>query len=139
MLVDGQPVLKPMAGLNVQRVVNTQALIVNTGAQFYLTALNFWYQAAAIEGPWTCLDNPPAYSGAGPGAAVAAVTATPNQTLDLMQPEPGAPQLKTPPAVRVSTVPMDMDRDRLPAATIPGRGGESSSSQEYRRRRFFWT
>jgi hypothetical protein len=115
-LVDGQPVLKPMEGLNVQRVVNTRALIVQAGAQFYLTALNFWYEAPAIEGPWAQTDNPPAFLAQARDAAVA------TRMVDLMQPEPGAPQPKTPPAVRVSTVPMDLIQTDGPPQLFPIEG-----------------
>ena len=37
-LVDGPPVLRPIPGLNVQRVINTRALIMSLGGRFYLYA-----------------------------------------------------------------------------------------------------
>ena len=115
-LVDGQPLLKPMAGLDADRVTNTRALIVKAGAQFYLTALNFWYAAPAIEGPWTYVDNPPPILAQARDAAVA------TRMVDLMPPEPGAPQLTTPPAVRVSTVPMDLIQTDGPPQLFPVEG-----------------
>ena len=112
-LVDGEPVLRPMADLNVERVVNTRALIVKAGGRFYLTAMNFWYEAPAIEGPWVMIDNPPALLEKAREAAVAA------KMVDLMQPQPGAAPLKTPPAVRVSTVPTELIETDGPPQLLP--------------------
>ncbi len=115
-LVDGQPVLSPIAGVNAERVANTRALIVKAGPQFFLTALNLWYGAAAIEGPWTYLDNPP------PILAQARDAAAATRMVDLMLPEPGMPQPATPPAIRVSTVPMDLIETDGPPQLFPVEG-----------------
>jgi hypothetical protein len=115
-LVDGQPVLKPMAGVDADRVTNTRALIVKVGPQFFLTALNLWYGASAIEGPWTYLDNPP------PILAQARDAAQATRMVDLMLPEPGMPQPKTPPAIRVSTVPVDLIQTDGPPQLFPVEG-----------------
>jgi hypothetical protein len=115
-LVDGQPVLKPMAGVDAERVTNTRALIIKVGPQFFLTALDFWYGAPAIEGPWTYLDNPP------PVLAQAREAAAATRMVDLMRPEPGVPQPKMPPAVRVSTVPMDLIQTDGPPQLFPVEG-----------------
>lgn len=113
-LVDGQPVLKPIADLNAERVTNTRALIVKVGPKFFLTALDFWYEAPAIEGPWTYLYNPaPILAQARDAAAGMA---------DLMQPAPGFPQPKMPPAVRVSTVPMYLIQTDGPPQLFPVEG-----------------
>src|SRR5260221_1643509 len=56
-LVDGAPVLRPVPDLDVERVINTRALILNTGAIFYLNAFGHWYQAIDVEGPWTLAPN----------------------------------------------------------------------------------
>jgi hypothetical protein len=113
-LVNGQPALEPMAGLNAERVTNTRALIVKVGAEFYLTALNFWYEAPAIEGPWTYLKSPPPILAQARDAAA--------RVADLMQPEPGAPAVNTPPAVRVSTVPMELIQTNGPPQLFPVAG-----------------
>lgn len=53
--IDGPPQLKEMAGLDLLRVVNTRALILQEKAtrRFYLFVAGHWMEAAAIEGPWT--------------------------------------------------------------------------------------
>ena len=48
-LVDGPPVLRPIPDLNVERVVNTRALILNLGGHFYLYASDHWYQSYSVE------------------------------------------------------------------------------------------
>src|SRR6266446_1546929 len=59
-LVDGPPVFRPIAGLNVERVINTRALILNLSGHFYLYASDHWYQSESVEGGWKVVTNPPA-------------------------------------------------------------------------------
>src|SRR5437773_1054121 len=49
-LVDGPPALRPLPGLDVQRVINSQALILKDGSVFYLYASDRWYQAPDVAG-----------------------------------------------------------------------------------------
>ena len=58
-LVDGDPILRPMKTAGVERVINTPALILKTGAMFYLFARNRWYLANDLEAKWSVIDNPP--------------------------------------------------------------------------------
>jgi len=53
--VDGTPQLKEMAGLNLLRVVNTRALILQdkTTRRYFLFAAGHWMEAPQVEGPWT--------------------------------------------------------------------------------------
>jgi hypothetical protein len=53
--VDGTPQLKELAGLDLSRVINTRALILQdrTSRRYYLFVAGRWMEAAAIEGPWT--------------------------------------------------------------------------------------
>ncbi len=113
-LVDGPPVLRPMTGLPaVQRVLNTYALIVQIQNRFYLTALNFWYEAKDIAGPWTPVtDPPPILDQVKEAAAEAKVT-------DLMEPDPNAPAIATPPGIRVSTAPTELIQTDGPAKMLP--------------------
>src|SRR5277367_4566075 len=99
-LVDGAPVLRPVPGLDVERVINTRALILNTGAVFYLSASEHWYQAIDVEGPWTLASNPPASLDAAKQAAVV------SQSVDLML--PGTSAVTTTPTIFVSTVPSEL-------------------------------
>ena len=113
-LVDGPPVLRPMTGLPaVQRVLNTYALIVKIQNRFYLTALNFWYEAKDIGGPWTPVTDPPAILDQVKEAAAEA------KVTDLMEPDPNAPAIATPPGIRVSTVPTELIQTDGPAKMLP--------------------
>jgi len=97
-LVDGDPVLRPFAG--AERVINTHALIVNLGGAFFLTALNFWYEAPAIGGPWSPLAEPP--------AALEQIRQAAGDQVDLMTPATGVAPPAAPPALYVSTVPAEL-------------------------------
>lgn len=58
-LIDGTPVLRPVPGGRLQRVVNTPALLVQDGSKFYLAGDGAWFSASAIEGPWSLVQAPP--------------------------------------------------------------------------------
>ena len=113
-LVDGDPVLRPLG--EAERVINTHALIVNAGGAFYLTALNFWYEAPQIAGPWSPVAQPTAF--------LAQLRQAAGDQVDLMQPEAGAAAPETPPAVYVSTVPAELiQTDGAPQfIPVPGTG-----------------
>jgi hypothetical protein len=53
--IDGPPQLKEMAGLDLLRVINTRALILQDKAtrRYYLFVADHWMEASAIDGPWT--------------------------------------------------------------------------------------
>jgi hypothetical protein len=53
--IDGPAQLRQMPGLELLRVINTRALIVQdkTTRRYYLFAAGHWMQALALEGPWT--------------------------------------------------------------------------------------
>ena len=60
-LIDGQPVLRPAGEHDLQRVINSRALILfdqkkNT---YYLSLMNGWAEAPSPEGPWTYAKNVP--------------------------------------------------------------------------------
>jgi hypothetical protein len=60
--VDGEPLLKPIAGTDLERVMNTPALLVRdrTSAKFYLAGDGHWYAADSLQGPWSWVQTPPA-------------------------------------------------------------------------------
>jgi hypothetical protein len=94
-LIDGNPVLRQVENSELQRIINTPALIVldpktNT---YFLRGDGYWVKASALTGPWTQAANPPA------------------SLDDLLANEPQAvpaavPQ--SPPEVIVSTVPAEL-------------------------------
>lgn len=61
-IIDGEPVLRPVAGTTLERVINTPALLVRDPAEskFYLATDSRWFAASAIAGPWALVQSPPA-------------------------------------------------------------------------------
>jgi hypothetical protein len=61
-LVDGDPVLRPVADSTLERVINTPALLVRDKAtgRFYLSGEDQWFAADSIHGPWSLAQVPPA-------------------------------------------------------------------------------
>ncbi len=109
-LIDGDPVYRPVAGTDLQRVVNTKPFIVrDMDGIHYLKALDGWMQAYSLGGLWSVAGVPP------PGAEQALRQAVAAKTVDLLDgPIPGnpdnAPRLD-PDAVGiifVSTVPAEL-------------------------------
>jgi hypothetical protein len=61
-LIDGKPALRPVAGSDLLRVINTRALILmdKTKGTYYLHLLGQWVQSNKIDGPWKAAASPPA-------------------------------------------------------------------------------
>lgn len=93
-LIDGEPVLRPVAGTTIERVINTPALLVHDkpSARFYLSGVGQWFAAATISGPWGVAENPP--------PQVAALAASTNQ--------PPANKDEPAPRIIVSTKPAEL-------------------------------
>lgn len=58
-LIDGDPVLRPMEGLGLQRVINTRVLIVFDAQldKFYLHLMDGWLEASALDAGWSVARN----------------------------------------------------------------------------------
>jgi hypothetical protein len=54
-LIDGQPALRPAGQGDLQRVINTRALILFDQKKnaYYLSVMNGWVESSSPEGPWT--------------------------------------------------------------------------------------
>lgn len=114
-LVDGQPVFRPLASVpDVRQVINTRALILENGGKYYLFAANHWYQASQFEGPWSAAMTVPGPLAAAKEAAVAA------DNVDLLQ--PGENAVAGIPAVYVSTVPTELVESDGPVQFVPIEG-----------------
>ena len=104
-LIDGEPVYRPVEGTHYSRVVNTPALLLfdAPAGRFYLDGGPWWMTAPSLNGPWT--------------------DAAANLPMDLddikqqltkhEEKEPGAPAVTTipagnPPAVFVRTAPAEL-------------------------------
>ena len=58
-LIDGEPALRPVPGGNLQRVINTPALLVKAGDKFFLSGDGRWFTADSIQGSWALSQVPP--------------------------------------------------------------------------------
>lgn len=60
-LIDGDPVLRPIADSSLERVINTPALLVRdtTAGKYYLSGEGQWFGADSIQGPWSLVQVPP--------------------------------------------------------------------------------
>lgn len=54
-LIDGTPVLRPVADTSLERVVNTRVLLLRDqrSTKFYLHLLDGWMESSNLNGPWT--------------------------------------------------------------------------------------
>ncbi len=102
-LVAGQPVPRPIDGVQgFQRIVNTQPLmLVDSAGLYHLQASGTWYQAPAVEGPWTVTAQPD------PSLEAAGSTATYEEPAQTMLPANGQ-KPATPPAIIVATAPTEL-------------------------------
>ena len=129
-LVDGPPALRPVPGLDVQRVINTRALILKAGDAFYLNACDHWYQAPKVEGPWVLSLSFPASLEAARQAAVA------SQSVDLMA--PGTNAVTTTPTIFVSTVPAELIQTEGTPNLVPIEGTDLMQIQNSDNALFFF-
>jgi hypothetical protein len=110
-LVDGNPVLRPVEGSSLQRIVNSWALLLvdPKSGKHYLRALERWFEASKLDGPWT-VTRPPATL----DAAMRSVAKS--QRVNLLD-EPG-PDIKdaiargAQPTIYVSTAPAELVQTR---------------------------
>jgi hypothetical protein len=61
-LIDGEPVFRPVQGTPYTRVINTPALLLFDPAanRFYLDGVKWWMTATSLNGPWSVAMAPPA-------------------------------------------------------------------------------
>ena len=61
-LIDGEPVFRPVEGTRYSRVMNTPALLLFDPASnhFYLDGVQWWMTATSLTGPWSVATAPPA-------------------------------------------------------------------------------
>src|SRR6266404_905787 len=129
-LVDGPPALRAMPNLKVERVLNSRALILKVDNIYYLNALDHWYQAIDVGGPWTLAQSPPTSLEAAKQAAAA------SQSVELMP--PGTNAVTTTPDVFVSSVPAELIQTEGPAKLVPIEGTELMQVQNSENALFFY-
>src|SRR4051812_9898057 len=113
-LVDGAPILRPMPGLDVERVINTHALMVKAHDHFYINAWDRWYEAGTVEGPWSVSAQPPAVLEKARQAAVVA------NNVELMPAKPESGDII--PTLYVSTTPAELIQTRGAPDFVPIEG-----------------
>jgi hypothetical protein len=60
-LVDGEPVFRPITNTTLERVINTPELLVrDKAARLYLASDTRWFAADSLDGPWSLIQSPPA-------------------------------------------------------------------------------
>ncbi|HEX4441775.1 MAG TPA: carbohydrate-binding family V/XII [Thermoanaerobaculia bacterium] len=59
-LIDGEPVLRPVEGSSLQRVINTKSLIIQDSGKFFMPIGDTWLGAPAATGPWSLAASAPA-------------------------------------------------------------------------------
>lgn len=62
-LVDGQPVLRPVPGTGLLRVINTRSLLLfdSQRGEYYLAIAGRWMRAGELSGPWSEASDVPTY------------------------------------------------------------------------------
>jgi hypothetical protein len=102
-LIDGEPVYRPVEGTRYTRVLNTPAMLLfdSTAGTFYLDGGRWWMTASSLKGPWSAAANPPQE-----------LNDIKQQFTRDEEKEPGAAlspaPAENPPAVYVSTVPAEL-------------------------------
>ena len=55
--IDGQPVYKPQSGTDLQRIINTSAIVLKADSgELYLHLFDGWMEASSLQGPWKVSD-----------------------------------------------------------------------------------
>lgn len=109
-LIDGEPVYRPLQGTDLERIINTRPFIVRDSAGIhYLKVFDGWMEAYMLRGTWSVAGVPPR------GADQALQQAVADKTVDLLDGaipgKPGeAPALDddTAPAIVISTEPAEL-------------------------------
>jgi hypothetical protein len=109
-LIDGEPVYRPLEDTELQRLTNTKPFIVRDSAGiYYLKVLDGWMEAYELTGLWSAAGVPP------PGAESALRRLAATNSVDLLAGAASAPAGERPtldggaaPAIFVSTTPAEL-------------------------------
>lgn len=107
--LDGPPVWRPVAGTDLQRVINTRVLMLkDSSGHYYLHLFDGYVQAASLDGPWTIASAPSGAASAEQQANSSGETDLLNGTTDASS--GAAPSLRTAamPQVVVATTPTEL-------------------------------
>src|SRR5499433_3220285 len=105
--ISGNPIVRPVTGVAFERVINTEALMLQPqgGGNYYLHVYDGWASAGAITGPWSQATTSPA------GIDQVATNLAKTGQVDMldggnMQPKPSL--VKATPTIYVSQTPTEM-------------------------------
>ena len=123
-LIDGDPVYRPVKGTDLQRLVNTKPFIVrDTAGIHYMKVLDGWMEAYTLNGTWSVAGVPPH------GARQALRRALAARTVDLLNgPGAGHPgeaptlDVGAPPSIFISTEPAELITTDGPPRFAPVEG-----------------
>jgi hypothetical protein len=101
-IIDGEPIYKPVEGTRYTRVMNTLALLLfdSSGGTFYLDGGRWWMTAPSLNGPWSAVADPP--------QEIAGIKDQLKKEEDQEEQSAPANPNEVPPAVYVSTVPAEL-------------------------------
>ena len=112
--IQGAPVMQPLPGTNLQRIINTPMLVVqNAQGAYSLKIADGWMTAATLAGPWAVA------TGSDPNLAAAASWAQAEPEINLLAPSPAdltansasaqtVSLAKSAPIILVSTTPAEV-------------------------------
>jgi len=106
--IDGPPVYKPINGTDIERVINSRALVLkDKSGTLYAHVLDGYMKAPGLEGPWT-IASPP--SGAAEAEKQASLSATPVDLLEASTDATNRPPSLTnaAPTIYVATRPTEL-------------------------------
>src|SRR5262249_13015679 len=105
------PVYRPVAGTELERVINSRLLLLkDKSGQHYLHVMQAYMNSARLEGPWTVASEPPKGAAEAEKAALAApvpVDLLDQQTGSTTNPPPRLTQANAP-MVYVATTPTEL-------------------------------
>jgi hypothetical protein len=109
-LIDGEPIWRPVQGTSLQRVLNTRALVLrDASGNIYLHLFDGFVQTPALSGPWRVAQSVP------PAVTTVAQRLAKERVVDLMEGPPDAKDAKKKaslkngvPEVIVATVPTEL-------------------------------
>ena len=124
-LIDGDPIYRPVPGTELQRIVNTRPLVVcDVAGMYYLKILDGWMETYSLDSnSWAVAGVPPDGGKVALGQAVASETVDLLNGVDPKNPT-GTPTLANgqPPAIFVSTRPAELIVTDGPMVFAPVQG-----------------
>jgi hypothetical protein len=101
-LIDGEPVMRPVEGSELQRIVNTPYFLVFDGKEYYLSGGAAWFSTSDLKGEWKTTKKPPKDVAEYYSKTQGQTSGKPSQK------EPGKEDKAKPPKIVVATEPTEL-------------------------------